>query len=184
MTILKKENSSDLDRLILKRQQMAATKYGYISLLLRVIAIVLIGYLILTQMFLITQAKGNSMFPAIKDGDLMIGFRLERGYVKDDVVIYEIDGKQRVGRIAATGSDYISFTENGAILVNGTTQMQEILYPTYAKDGVEFPYTVPDGCVFILGDYRTQSEDSRDFGAVPIENIRAKVITVLRRRTL
>jgi len=38
--------------------------------------------------------------------------------------------------------------------------------------------------VFILGDYRTQSEDSRDFGAVPLDDIAGKVITVLRRRSL
>jgi len=43
---------------------------------------------------------------------------------------------------------------------------------------------VPEGCVYILGDYRTQSEDSRDFGAVPLEAVEAKVITLLRRRSL
>jgi len=60
----------------------------------------------------------------------------------------------------------------------------EILYPTYAKDALEYPYTVPEGCFFVLGDYRTQSEDSRDFGPVPLEDVQAKVITLLRRRSL
>ena len=36
----------------------------------------------------------------------------------------------------------------------------------------------------LLGDYRTQSEDSRDFGPVPLEDVQAKVITLLRRRSL
>ncbi len=114
----------------------------------------------------------------------MISFRLEQGYVKGDVVVYEIDGEQRVGRVAAVASDVITFSDNGSMMVNGTTQTQEIVYPTYAKDGIEYPFTVPEGCVFILGDYRTQSEDSRDFGAIPVESIKSKVITVLRRRTL
>lgn len=114
----------------------------------------------------------------------MISFRLEQGYVKGDVVIYEIDGEQRVGRVAAVESDVITFSESGTIMVNGTAQTQDIVYPTYEKDGLEYPFTVPKGCVFILGDYRTQSEDSRDFGAVPVKSIKSKVITVLRRRAL
>ncbi len=114
----------------------------------------------------------------------MIGFRLEREYAKDDVVIYEIDGEECTGRIVAVGSDVVTFSENGSIMINGTIQGQDIVYPTYEKDGLEYPYKVPEGCVFILGDFRTQSVDSRDFGAVPAENVRCKVITVLRRRSL
>ena len=45
-------------------------------------------------------------------------------------------------------------------------------------------YTVPADSVFILGDYRTQSEDSRDFGPVALTDVKAKVITLLRRRSL
>ena len=48
----------------------------------------------------------------------------------------------------------------------------------------EYPYTVPTGSFFILGDYRTQSKDSRDFGAVDLADVKAKVITLLRRRSL
>ena len=58
------------------------------------------------------------------------------------------------------------------------------MYPTYAKDEVKYPYTVPEGMVFILGDYRTQAVDSRDFGAVEQKDVQAKVITILRRRSL
>lgn len=153
-------------------------------MLVRVAAIELILYLILSQVFLIAQAQGNSMFPAVKDGDLMIGYRLEREYSKGDVVIYEVDGERRVGRVAALESDVITFSESGTIMVNGTAQTQEVVYPTYEKDGLEYPYTVPEGCMFILGDYRTQSEDSRDFGAIPVKNVKSKVITVLRRRMI
>ncbi len=184
MEILRKENSSTLEKIIIKRQQKAATRQGYISLVLRIAVIALVLWLILSQIFMITQAKGNDMFPAVRDGDLIIGFRLQNEYVKNDVVIYEIDGERRVGRIAAVGKDYITFTENGAMLVNGTTQMSENPYPTFEKDGIKFPYTVPVGSVFILGDYRTQAVDSRDFGAIPEESIECKVITILRRRTV
>ena len=47
-----------------------------------------------------------------------------------------------------------------------------------------YPCTVPEGCVFVLGDYRTEAEDSRKFGCIPLENVQAKVITNIRRRAL
>ena len=54
--------------------------------------------------------------------------------------------------------------ESGKLLINGTAQNGEILYPTYAEEGLEYPLTVPENHVFILGDYRTQTVDSRDLG--------------------
>ena len=89
-----------------------------------------------------------------------------------------------VGRVADRPGDFVTIQEDGTLLVNGTVQSGEILYPTYPKDTLTYPYQVPEDALFILGDYRTQSEDSRDFGPVPLENVKAKVITILRRRGL
>ena len=137
-----------------------------------------------TQVCLPPQASGNSMFPAVKDGDLHIGYRLQGTYAKNDVVLYEQDGKLRVGRVLGRENDLIALDDSGTLIVNGSAQSGEILYPTYAKDTLEYPYTVPADSVFILGDYRTQSEDSRDFGPVALTDVKAKVITLLRRRSL
>lgn len=160
------------------------TRAGYISLFFRVVVLALTAYIIFTQVFLITQNKGQGMFPAIKDGDLIIGYRLQQEYAKNDVVVYEVDGEQRVGRIVGRPSDVVNMNDSGSLQVNGTTQSGEILYPTYAKEGLEYPYKVPEGQVFILGDYRTNAEDSRDHGPVSMENVKSKVITILRRRGL
>ena len=119
-----------------------------------------------------------------KDGDLLIGYRLQGTYAKNDVVLYEHDGKLRVGRVLGRENDLIALDDSGTLIVNGSAQSGEILYPTYAKDTLEYPYTVPADSVFILGDYRTQSEDSRDFGPVALTDVKAKVITLLRRRSL
>lgn len=160
------------------------TREGYISLFFRVVVLALTAYVIFTQVFLITQNKGQGMFPAIKDGDLIIGYRLQQEYAKNDVVVYTVNGEQRVGRIIARENDVIKIDDGGALRVNGTLQSGEILYPTYKKELLEYPYTVPLGHVFIMGDYRTNSIDSRDFGSIIIKNVRAKVITILRRRGL
>lgn len=169
---------------IRSRRNRLLDRRDAISLLLRILLLLLAGWLLATQVFLFTQVKGNSMFPALKDGDLAIGFRLQQVYQKGDVVVYELDGQLRTGRVAARAGDFVTIQEDGTLLVNGTVQSGEILYPTYPKDTLTYPYRVPEDTLFILGDYRTQSEDSRDFGPVPLENVKAKVITILRRRGL
>ena len=74
--------------------------------------------------------------------------------------------------------------DSGTLTVNGTNQTGEIIYPTYAKESLIYPYRVPEDSVFLLGDYRTVAVDSRDFGPVSKVQFLGKVITILRRREL
>ena len=124
------------------------------------------------------------MFPALKDGDLVIAFRMQRDYAKGDVIVCTVDGQPYVGRIAARELDVVSLGETGTLIVNGTVQGGEIIYPTYGREPLEYPFRVPEGCVFLLGDHRTAARDSRDFGPVSEDQVQGKVITILRRREL
>jgi signal peptidase I len=178
------KQTTSISEVIRKRRNNLALRKGYIDLLWRMILLAIVGYLLFTQVFLITQVSGNAMFPAVKDGDLIIGFRLQKGYAKNDVVLYKVNGTRYIGRIAARENDIVAMDDSGVLLVNGTTQGGEILYPTYAKEGMEYPYRVPEGHTFILGDYRTQTQDSRDFGSISLNDVEGKVITILRRRGL
>lgn len=181
MSKKKYKNAADVIR---ARRLQVHTRAGYVSLLVRIVGLGLVSYIIFTQFFLITQNHGLGMFPAMKDGDLIIAYRLQREYAKDDVVVYEVNGKQEVGRIVAKQTDTVEMNESGTLSVNGTAQFGEILYPTFAKTGIEYPLMIPETYVFILGDYRTNAEDSRDYGPIPIRQIKGKIITILRRREL
>lgn len=181
---MRAEEASACSREIRKRRKKADIKRDFFNLLLRIVLLALAGWILFSQVFLIMQAPDNDMFPAVKDGDLIIGFRLQKNCLKDDVVVYETNGELHVGRIIGKETDVIDMDDTGALLVNGTTQGGEIVFPTYAKEGIEYPYTIPEGCAFILGDYRTQAEDSRDFGCIKMEDVKAKVITILRRRAI
>ena len=98
------------------------------------------------------------------------------------MVIYEAEGQRRAGRIVGREGDTLVFTADGTLRVNGTVQRGEIMYPTEPRSGEEETYTVPRKSVFILGDYRTESRDSRDFGPVAVKQVEGKLITLLRRR--
>ena len=87
--------------IIAARRNRALDAQGYRSLLLRVLFLALAAWVLLTQVFLITQVRGNAMFPALKDGDLVIAFRIQQDYAKNDVIVYTAQGHSHFGRIAA-----------------------------------------------------------------------------------
>lgn len=124
------------------------------------------------------------MFPSLKDGDLVIAFRMQKDYQKGDIVVCRTENGQIIERIAANSHDVVNMDDSGTLTVNGTNQTGEIIYPTYAKESLIYPYRVPEDSVFLLGDYRTVAVDSRDFGPVSKVQFLGKVITILRRREL
>lgn len=155
-----------------------------VRLFARILLIAAVGYVFFTKLFGVMQVGGMDMFPALKDGDLAIVFRLQREYAKNDVITYRTSDGVRFGRVAARAGDVIEMDDSGAWTVNGTTQDGEILYPTYALEGIDYPFRVPEDCVFVLGDYRTRAADSRIYGAIDLCDTVGKVITILRRRGL
>lgn len=174
----------NIEKIIKNRKNKLAIKKGYINLLMRVVLIAMLVFILFNQAFLMTRVTGNDMFPAVRDGDLIIGFRLQQNFEKNDVVTYQLEGERKIGRFIARESDVVTLDDTGILLVNGVVQSGAIVYPTFAKEGIDYPYTVPEDHMFILGDYRTQTADSRDFGAIPIDDVEGKVITLLRRRDL
>ena len=82
---------------------------------------------------------GNYMFPAVRDGDLCIN-RLER-YIIGDVVLYNTDGKEKVGRIVAVEGQTVEVTDGGELLVDGVPPpAEQIFYPT-DKGTFDYPCT-------------------------------------------
>lgn len=165
-----------------RRYRSVVTRRGYVNLLWKMAIIAAGLWVMLSQVFLVTQAKGQMMYPAIEDGDLLLVYRLRSTYSKGDVVLYQVAGEQYLGRVAARESDVVMLDEFGTITVNGTVQDGGILFPTYPREGEQYPCVIQEGTLYVLGDYRTQAQDSRDFGTIPLDHIQGKVITLLRRR--
>lgn len=166
--------------------EAAKLRKGYLALARRVVLVAAMFWLLFGVVFMLARVQGNEMFPAVKDGDLVLAYRLQQSCTKNDVVVYQADGVTHVGRVLALAGDVVNITEDGTLMVNGTTQSGEILYPTYPASaaGLSYPYTVPEGSVFILADYRTNAADSRNFGAIRMRDVKGTVLALLRRRGL
>ena len=139
--------------------------------------------LIFSFFFRIIQVDGSSMVPTLVNGDKLIvwgaGYTPQRG----DVVIvesYTSYGKPLVKRVIAKGGDTVSIDyATGTVAVNGEVLQEDyIAEPTYLGYDVQFPYTVPEGTVFVMGDNRNQSLDSRStyVGCIDERDILGRVL--------
>lgn len=176
------QKSPSAGQIIRRRRQAIETKREYLRLLFRAASLAVILYFIFSEIFMITQVNGNLMFPAVKDGDLLLTYRLQSDYSKNDAVAYDMGAGLKIGRIVALENDVVTIDESGVLLVNGTVQEGEILFATYPGELLEYPYTVPEGCCFLLSDNRAMGDDSRSIGEVPMDYVEGKVIFILRKR--
>lgn len=150
---------------------------------IKLVFLVLAGWLMLGVIFGVAVMDGEEMYPRIRDGDVMVFYRLQQEYHIGDVATFTRDDQRYTGRIVAQGGDTVDITEEGQLLVNGSVQEEEIFYPTLTADsGVALPCEIPQGAVFLLCDFRTNGTDSRVYGPVEVDALDGKVMTILRRR--
>lgn len=168
-----------------QRQRMLNQEEVYLFLT-RLLAMVILLFVLFGIVFGITPMKNNDMLPRISSGDLMLYYRLEKSYISQDVIVFKKDGEQYVGRIVARSGDSVEITEDSELKVNNSIVLENDIYyrtPQYA-DGISYPVTLEENQYFVLCDYREGAKDSRYFGPVNADEIKGKVITVIRRSGL
>lgn len=159
---------------------------GVQLLILHLILAVLALWLMFGFIFGITTAPTNDMHPRIDNGDLLLFFRLETSPIAGDVVVFNKNNTQYVGRVVAVGGDTVEVTKDEQLKINGNTVVEnDIYYSTPLYEGfVKYPLTLGEDSYFILVDSRSGGEDSRYFGPVVRSELLGTVITVVRRTNL
>ena len=121
---------------------------------------------------------GDSMEPSLRDGDIVVYNRMIAEYKPGDVVSVRVpSGDYYVKRVVAVGGDVVELND-GTLYVNGEPLLDDDGYgETLEESGaVIYPYIVREGNVFVLGDNRAVSMDSRMFGEVNQRQIKGKLI--------
>ena len=168
-----------------RRSQAELLIRDLLSLLIKIAVIAACAVLLFTFMFGIFRCTDPYMFPTLRDGDLIVFYRLDKLYSRADVLVAEYQGRLTALRVAAVAGDEVDILEDG-LYVNGSLQLETGVYERTERfaDGVDFPLTVGEGEVFVLGDSRENAADSLIFGPVKISDTSGKVITIIRRRNI
>lgn len=144
-------------------------------------------FLVFSVFFRIVDVNGNSMHPTLSNADRLlvqsIGYSPEIG---DIVIVGSTDKEHKpiVKRVIALAGQKVDIDyETGLVYIDGTALEEnyatEMTQPLNAE--ISYPYIVPKGCVFVLGDNRNDSKDSRsiDVGAVDVNRIVGKAVVRL-----
>lgn len=173
-------------QIIKQRRRKLADRADISAFFCRLAFFIVMVVAVFGVVFGLMPMPNNDMSPRISAGDLLLYFRLADTWNNSDVMVFEKEGKRYVGRIVAQGGDTVEVTEDATLVINGSTVLEDDIYystPRYESD-VVYPVTLGEGEFFVLCDYREGAKDSRYFGPVSTQEIRGKVITVIRRSGL
>lgn len=173
-------------RIIAKKIQQLKTMINVRELITKLVLILCVVYIVFTYCFGMLRMKGISMVPSISDGDLVVYYRLEKEYRSGDIVVFDNGQDTYVLRIVATEGQTVDINGSGDLMINGHIEEDQSYFKTKeAEDSdVKFPYVVEQGKIFVIGDYRKESKDSRIFGAIDKTEIKGKVLSILRTKNV
>ena len=169
------------------------TLWRALDFLLYLVLIVLIMFAIRTVLIDTVRVDGLSMLDTLNDREVMLVDRTAytfRTPARGDIVLcyypdeyYESQNlayATRVKRVIAVGGDTIE-TREGTIYVNGAAIREPYLNPDRIGNQYIRPQTIPEGSVYVLGDNRSVSRDSRydSVGPIPFHRIVGKVRVVI-----
>lgn len=131
---------------------------------------------------------GHSMVPTLQNGDrlLVLNSMLYNDYQYGDIVVLRKDtfmAEPIVKRVIATAGQTVDIDfANGIVYVDGEILEEDYINDlTYTDEGTEFPLTVPEGSIFVMGDNRNRSDDSRNaaLGTVDTRYVIGKAVFLL-----
>ena len=144
------------------------------------VGIVLIVLIVVVKVFVAEPFRipSQSMEPTLRPGDQTLVWKLgAKAPDRGDLVAFHAPrtGEILLKRVVAVGGDTVGL-EDGALVVDGRRVREPYADPK-AIDSVYFgPVKVRPGTMFVMGDNRANSDDSRDFGAVPADRIIGRAV--------
>ena len=142
------------------------------------ITVAAIAVLVATLALPVLQIYGSSMTPSLEDGEIVVSIKTA-DFEKKDIVAFYYNNKILVKRVIATAGEWVELDKEGNLYVNG-----ELIDEPYIKEkalgecDIEMPYQIPEGRVFVMGDHREVSIDSRSsvVGCVAEEQVVGKLV--------
>lgn len=130
---------------------------------------VLAVVMLFTFVIRLIGVDGHSMVPTLQDQDrlLVLNSMLYHDYRYGDIVVLRKDSfmtEPIVKRVIATEGQTVDIDfSTGSVYVDGALLKEDYINElTFEEEGTEFPLTVPEGSIFVMGDNRNHSNDSRD----------------------
>lgn len=148
------------------------------STIYTLITVAAVAVLVATLWMPVLQIYGTSMTPTLRDGEIIVSAKASE-FQPGDIIAFYYNNKILVKRVLARPGEWVDIDEDGNVYINNMLLDEPYLEEKALGDcNIKLPYQVPDGKVFVMGDHRSTSMDSRNIavGCVAQEQIVGKII--------
>ena len=148
------------------------------STFLSLVVVAAVAVLVAVLLLPILRIYGKSMNGTLDSGDIVVSVK-GSGFETGDVIAFYYNNNILVKRVIANPGDWVDMDKDGNVYVNNTLIDEPYLNEkAYGETNIELPYQVPEGKVFVMGDNRSVSIDSRNtsIGCVSEEQIVGKIV--------
>lgn len=134
--------------------------------------------LVATLMLPVLRIYGASMSPTLTEGNIVVSLK-HADFECGDVIAFYYENKVLVKRVIAHAGEWVNIDDNGNVYVNGNMLDEPyITDKALGECNIDLPYQVPEGKIFVMGDHRSVSVDSRSttIGCISEEQIVGKLV--------
>ncbi len=148
------------------------------STIYTLITVAAVAVLVATLWLPVLQIYGSSMTPTLNDGEIVFSLKTD-SFRQGDVVAFYYNNKILIKRVICSAGDWVDIDKDGNVYVNSTRLNEPYIgEKALGYCDIELPYQVPDGKIFVMGDHRESSIDSRNtaVGCVAEEQIVGRIL--------
>ena len=142
------------------------------------ITIAAMAVLVATLWLPVLQIYGSSMTPTLEEGNIVVSVK-SHDYDYGDIVAFYYNNKILVKRVIAGPGEWVDIKQDGTVYVDGVKKEEPYISDkAYGDCDIELPYQVPESRIFVMGDHRSISVDSRNsfVGCIAEEQIVGKIV--------
>ncbi len=174
------ELRGEIKRVGYKKQYKSIIRSTFFSL----VAVAAVAVLVATLLLPVFQIYGSSMTPTLSDGEIAVAVKTSK-FETGDVIAFYLNNKILIKRVIAHAGQWVDIDEDGTVYVydekgkpGAPLDEPYVTEKSLGDCDLEFPYQVPESRVFVMGDHRSVSLDSRNsaIGCVADEQVVGKII--------